>query len=299
MKTVAVKLQTTKVLGPNNEIIEASLDDMIKSIRLATEKRDFVEGGTNFTRTIRPTVKGILQSACIATIELLQKGKDNGGIDTDKYNLLTSNTRSFKTKNGIINKILKELAAERLLEEQKKPVEPEKPLSAEEEAKLISEPKPHDENTHSVDVTTTDGGTFTFDKVNYKLTLHFTDKTMAPKVIDLTPKGSWRETALNWLVSAYNYVRDKTVSAGKAIGRFFSRLNPFKIKDDTPIPDDYDENGNPIFADKPPIAKGEEKPEVKADEAKVEEPTPQETNAEDTGTADQTKPDDKSVVATA
>lgn len=289
MKKVEMRLETTQVLGPDKELIPASLEDVISKIKVQTEKRDFVENSTNYNRISGPLVKGLLQSACLITIKLIEKGAENGGIDSDKYNLLTCNTRSFKTKNGLVNKLLKELAEERLKAEQEKPIDPEKPISDEEAAKLLSKPKPLDENTHKVDITTTDGGTFTFDKVNYKITLHFTDKTMAPKVIDLTPKGSWRETALNWLVSAWNYVATKVKGAGTAIGNFFSRLNPFKVKDDTPVPDDYDEHGNPIYAENPPIAKGTETPaETKAEDAKP-----------DTGKVDQTKPNDKSVVATA
>lgn len=296
-KQVQVEFQSTKVLGPNGEVIPGTLDDIIKSIKAVTDSHDFVENSLTYNRVLGPKVKGLLASACAVTIELVKRGPENNGIDKDAHNLLIAKTRSFGKKNGTVNKLLRELAEERAKAEKEAPVDPTKPLSDEEEAKLLSEPKPLDPNTHKTDVTTTDGGMFTFDKVNYKVTLHFNDGTV--KEIDMVPKGSWRETALLWLVRAWNYVCEKTKKAGSAIGGFFSRLNPFKIKKDTPIPDDYDENGNPIFSTNPPIAKGEEKtvepqtpPAETAVDAKAEDKKP------DTGKVDTTKPNDSAVVAT-
>lgn len=252
MKETYREIQTTKVLGPNQEIIPESLDDIIKNIKEMVFQRDFVEGSKVFIN-VRPAVKGMLNSACLATTELLNKGSANGGIDTDKYNLLTAKTKSFNNKNGVVNKMLAELAEERLLAEQTKPQdENAEPLSDEEKAKLLAEPT-EDVDTHKADITTKDDGRFTFDKKNFKLTLHFNDGTT--RELTLAPEGTWRNTALNWICKFFKSIKDGVVKTAKTIGGFFSRLNPFKLKKDERVPTGWDEEGNPIYDPVPPKEK--------------------------------------------
>ena len=73
MKTVAVKLQTTKVLGPNNEIIEASLDDMIKSILITKHIAMLSSGGTlqNIYYIINAKYKAALENILQLNMQLL------------------------------------------------------------------------------------------------------------------------------------------------------------------------------------------------------------------------------------
>ncbi len=260
MKTVQKEIQTTAVLGPNGEVIEASLDDIIKNTKELVFKREFVVGSKQF-KVEGPIVKGMLESACKATIELINRGAANGGIDTDKYNLLNAKTKVFNNKNGIINDMLAELAAERKAAEQAKPqTEDTPPLSEEEKAKLLAEPT-EDADTHKAVVTTTDDGRFTFDKKNFKLTLHFNDGTT--RELTLAPEGTWRNTALNWLCTFFKSIKDGVVKTAKSIGGFFSRLNPFKLKKDDRVPTGFDERGNPLYeteAEKPPTTVNNQAP---------------------------------------
>ena len=153
----AHKVQTSKVIGPNGEVIPETLDDIIKQIKKAVLDRNYVPGSRAY-QTNLPIVKAYLQSSCLCTIELIKRGKEEGGLDEDKYNLLTAKTKVFGTKNDHVNEILTELAEERA-QDVKNMVElemddnPENPLSDEEQAKLIAEPTA-DPDTHKVHITT-------------------------------------------------------------------------------------------------------------------------------------------------
>ena len=83
----AVKVQTSKVVGPNGEVIPATLDDLVKQIKKAILHKEYVPGSKTYNANY-PIVRGYLQSACLCTIELINRGAENGGIDTDKYQII-------------------------------------------------------------------------------------------------------------------------------------------------------------------------------------------------------------------
>lgn len=256
--TQSITKNTTEVLGPSGEIIPASIDDIVKTIQEMVTEKGFVLNSAIYRKTA-PLVEAYLDSACQATVLLLQKGAGNGGIDSDKYNLLDCKATDFGAKNGIVNNMLTRLAKKRKAADDAKAAKAlaegkeVEPLSMEEKAKLVAEPIKDNAPSEKADITTTDGGRFVFDKVNYKITLYFTDGTT--KELSMAPQGTWRNTALNWIVAFCRGVKQKVVKAAKAVSGFFGRLNPFKVKADDRIPTSFDEFGNPIYAPEiaPPI----------------------------------------------
>lgn len=224
MQQALLKITTTNVLGKNDEIIPESLDDIIKNVKKMIYDRNFVVGSKYYKEKL-PIVKGILQGACLATIELVKRGEANNGIDTDKYGLLNAQATTFGKYNDFVNKLLVDLAEERK-QDQKNLTElgldeSDLPLSDEEQVKLIAEPT-SDTTTHNVDVETKDGGRFTFDKINYSCTIHFKDGST--KTIALVPQGSWRATALEWLKEFFEAVKVGLVKAFDIISSPFKSL---------------------------------------------------------------------------
>ena len=212
-KVVTVQAQTTKVFGPNGELIEASLDDMIKNARKITLERNFIPGSAVYN-TLFATLKATLNSACLCTIELLKVGASGGGIDVDKYQLLSGTTKSFGQKNDMVNAILLELADERL-QDQKDRFEldmdddKENPLTDSERAILLAEPT-KDADTQKATITTKDGFKWNFDKVGYTISF-IGAKTGEPVVVSLAPEGSWRNTALKWIESLLSSIKDGAI----------------------------------------------------------------------------------------
>ena len=231
-----VELQTTKVFGKDGELIEASLDDMIKSIKKIVLSKEF-NGGVNKTSSklfgniqiqndIHTTVKAYLQSAILCTHELIKRGAVNGGIDTDKYQLLTSTTKCFGTHGTLINQWLKDINEDILqdaqnLTECELDENPEEPFSADQEAKLISEPT-SDTDTHEVEIKSKTGISYWFDKIKRKFSCIGIDGRKM--TFELAPHGSWRETALafigalaiaikNGVVNSYIWVKEFTSTA--------------------------------------------------------------------------------------
>ena len=71
----AVKVQTSKVIGPNGEVIPATLDDLVKQIKKAILHKEYVPGSKTYNANY-PIVRGYLQSACLCTIELINRGAE-------------------------------------------------------------------------------------------------------------------------------------------------------------------------------------------------------------------------------
>lgn len=225
----AIKVQTSKVLGPNGEVIPATLDDIIKQVKKVILDRNYVIGSKTY-QTNFPIVKGYLQSACLCTIELIKRGAEKGGLDEDKYNLLTAKTKSFGTKNDHINGILAELAEERAQDAKDKvdldmDDNPENPITDEEEAKLLAEPTA-DPDTHVVDITTKDGGELKFDKQSGEITIKNEDGTT--QTVTMSKLETWRKTAMAWISAFIENLKTKAGKAVEAVSDFLSKINPFK-----------------------------------------------------------------------
>lgn len=225
----AVKVQTSKVLGKNGEVIEATLDDIVKQIKKAILNREYVMGSKTY-QTNLPLVKGYLSSAYACTVELIQRGKENGGMDEDKYNLLTAKTKSFGTKNEHINDLLTEIIEERAQDAKDRheldmDENPEQPITEEEQAKLLAEPTA-DPDTHVVDVTTKDGGELKFDKNKAEVTITNTDGTT--QTVAMSKLETWRKTAMAWISALCKTVKEKATKAVEAVSDFFGKINPFK-----------------------------------------------------------------------
>lgn len=225
----AHKVQTSKVLGPNGEVIPETLDDIIKQIKKAVLDRNYVPGSKAY-QTNLPIVKAYLQSSCLCTIELIKRGKEEGGLDEDKYNLLTAKTKVFGTKNDHVNEILTELAEERA-QDVKNMVElemddnPENPLSDEEQAKLIAEPTA-DPDTHKVHITTKDGGEMVFNKQSGEITVKNEDGTV--QTATMSKLESWRKTAMAWLTVFFKRIKDSVTDAKDTVVNLLQKINPFK-----------------------------------------------------------------------
>lgn len=225
----AVRVQTSKVLGPNGEVIPATLEDLVKQIKKAILHKEYVPGSKTYNANY-PIVRGYLQSACLCTIELVNRGEDKGGLDVDKYSLLTASTKSFGTKNTHVNEILKELAEERAQDTKDKHEldmddNPDEPISEEEKAKLLAEPTA-DTDTHAVKITTKDGGEIHIDKQQGSVTVKNTDGTTQTAAI--TRLESWRKTATAWLRAFYEHFKTRLGSTIDTVTNFLSNLNPFK-----------------------------------------------------------------------
>lgn len=230
MKKQAIKVQTSNILGPNGEVIPGTLEDIIVKVKKIVLDRNFVPGSKTYQAN-HPLVKGYLHSACMCTTELVQRGAEKGGLDVDKYNLLTSKTKDFGTKNDYVNEVLAEIAIE-MAQDDKDRVElkmdenPEEPITATEQAKLLSEPT-EDEDTHVTRIVTKDGGIVDVDKANNKLTVQYTDGTSI--TMDMVKLETWRQTAMNWLRGFFSSCKKNVVAAVSTVGSFFSKLNPLKL----------------------------------------------------------------------
>ena len=225
----AVKIQTSKVLGPKGEVIPATLDDLVKQIKKAILHKEYVVGSKTYNANY-PIVRGYLQSACLCTIELLQRGLENNGLDTDRYLLLTAATKSFGTKNAHINEILKDLAEERAQDTKDKfdlemDDNPEDPLSDEERAKLLAEPT-GDKDTHEVQITTKDGGDLKINKQEGTVTVKNIDGT--EQTANIPKLETWRKTATAWIKAFFEHFKNRVGSTVETITNFLSNLNPFK-----------------------------------------------------------------------
>ena len=225
----AVKVQTSKVVGPNGEVIPTTLDDLVKQIKKAILHKEYVPGSKTYNANY-PIVRGYLQSACLCTIELINRGAENGGIDTDKYSLLTATTKSFGTKNSHINEILADLAEERDQDVKDKfelemDDNPENPISDEQHAKLLAEPTA-DKDTHVVNITTKDGGEIEVNKQEGKVTVKNTDGTT--QTATMSKLETWRKTATAWITAFITHFKSRVSTTVDTITSFLSNLNPFK-----------------------------------------------------------------------
>ena len=228
-QTRSAKVQTSKVLGPNGEVIPATLDDIIKQVKKAILDKNYVPGSQVYKANY-PVVKAFLQSACLCTVELISRGAENGGLDSDKYLLLTANTKSFGTKNDHINDILAEIAEEKEQDAKDKfeldmDEDKDNPITAEQHAKLIAEPTA-DKDTHVVDITTKDGGELSVNKQTGEVTVKNEDGTT--QTATMSKLETWRKTATAWIKAFCENFKNRLDSTITTISNFLSNINPFK-----------------------------------------------------------------------
>lgn len=259
-KSVEVAVQTTaKYQDAGNGMItinESTLDDIMKNIgTLLVRQKTIVKGTTGYPAKVT-TFKKFLESAINVTTALIQSGE----MTEDKYNLLSANVRIYTRKvtqvvesgteeldNIFVNELLKEVLERRTKEHQKQmeddptATELEKAISPDKAAQIIAEPDIVDSNTHTTTVETEDGGKVVIDKINCTATAITPEGNV---VKDIEVKGSWRETAINFLKRIIQWIRDfysKTVESttNKIKGVFGKGQAPVKsevILETTPTP---------------------------------------------------------------
>ena len=240
MRTQEHRIQTSNILGKNGEVIPETLDDIVAKIKKGVNERGYKVPKSKIRLSNEPIIRGYLESACLCTIELIQRGAANGGLDEDKYNLLTAQSKDFGHMNGHVNGILAQLAEERAVAAGEHDNNPDEPITEEEQAKLISEPTA-DEVTHQVRITTKDGGEVDVDKINNTVTILYNDGTT--QTIDLVKMETWRQTAMAWLQKFFAACKKKVTTAVVTVGSFFSKLNPLKLFSKQELPVEVDDNG--------------------------------------------------------
>ena len=277
MKNTTVrKIQTTKVLGPKGEVIPATLDDLVKQIRTIVSDKNFIKNSRTYNNA-KGGVEALLISAYRVTTYLVNLGAEKGGLDSDKYNILTAKTSSFGNKSALVNELilsiqkeaadgmkdlenLPELKDTKITEEGE-----EEPLEADQKAKLLAEPvtekevqesrDPEQDNSelpdpfeqayadNVVEIIVKDGGRLIVDKTNGEAEIFLLDGTS--KVFKIVQEKNWRTTALNWLRRAFRAVKKAAVKVAKVLNPF----NWFKKKEEKPtsIPVQYPQNGEPFY----------------------------------------------------
>ena len=95
MRTQEHRIQTSNILGKNGEVIPETLDDIVAKIKKGVNERGYKVPKSKIRLSNEPIIRGYLESACLCTIELIQRGAANGGLDEDKYNLLTAQSKDF------------------------------------------------------------------------------------------------------------------------------------------------------------------------------------------------------------
>ena len=214
-------------------ISEKALDDTIRNAQKITKQKNFVPGNEIYKHGY-PALQGFLASARQMTRQLI----NDGAMPTDKYLLLSAQTKSFGDQNTLANTILRDLRdqdrmeAVRQRQENPNSEEAKQPFTEDQLANISGNPDLNNPESHVVDETTKDGGRFRFDKINYEVTVFKDDGTTL--VIKLAPEGSWRFTILKWIkkfvdsiVSGLSTI-GTTISSGfkKAFGGLFGKKEP-------------------------------------------------------------------------
>ena len=215
----AVKKEITDKIIPTEDpskvyASEETITDMVKNFRAFLYKERNVPQKTNrnyFQFEIHAVqyVANIMQ----ATQALIEQDV----IETDSYGFLTKNVTSFNNYNNIINTTLIPKAEELIKKKHEAEIKQrekqgevvsteEKELTPTQVAAIASEPT-QDPNTHILEVLTTTGKRWYFDKVNY--TLSFMKKDGEIKTIKLAKKGSWRATVINTFIKVISWIKEK------------------------------------------------------------------------------------------
>ena len=232
-KPTGVALQVTKIFTQHEDgtitVTVESLDDAIRNTQKITDQKNFVPGNAIYNEGVS-ILKQYLHACCDITHQLIKDGE----LESDKYNLLSAKTKSFRKQNELVNRLLMELKQERLeagrkqREENPESEEAQAPFSEEQVSNIISEPDPKDPETHTAEEETKDGGWFRFDKINYTVRVRLMDGTY--KDFRMAPEGSWRNTAIKWLQRMWDGFKkviksstDKVIEVTKETGSIISK----------------------------------------------------------------------------
>lgn len=198
------------------------LDDIIRNSQKITSQKNFVPGHPAYAHGY-PALQGFIGSARTVTKALINDGK----LPSDKYMLLSCQTKSFGKQNTLVNTILQDyrdqdrMLAAQQREENPNSKEAKQPFAEDQLANISSNPDLNNPESHVVEETTKDGGRFQFDKINFEITVYKDDGTTV--VFKLAPQGSWRFTVLTWIRNLYNSIAGGFQSIGKSIKGFFSK----------------------------------------------------------------------------
>lgn len=203
-------------------INEKALDDTIRNAQKITKQKNFVPGNEIYKHGY-PALQGFLASARQMTRQLI----NDGAMPTDKYLLLSAQTKSFGDQNTLANTILRDLRDQDLMEATRKrqedpnSAEAKQPFTEDQLANISGNPDLSNPESHVVDETTKDGGRFRFDKINYEITVFKNDGTTV--VIKLAPEGSWRFTVLKWIKKFVDSITSGLSTIGTAISSGFKK----------------------------------------------------------------------------
>lgn len=232
IKATKVDIAQSLTDAGNGQVIatEETLKEMVTHFRGYLDKvRNIPAKGTRSYPQFEINALQYVANIIQATQAMIEQNV----IQSDPYGFLTGTVKSFsKTTNMIINTqlipkanaIIAKKHADNLAKQEAQGKEvstEEKELNPTQVAAIASEPT-EDPNTYVIEILTTTGKRWYFDKVNF--TLSYMKKDGELKVIKLAKKGSWRASVINtfvkcisWIKEKYNTAKDRCIGIKQTI----------------------------------------------------------------------------------